>query len=42
MHSSLLDAPPSLKDGLDRLIRYSPASTEIAIASQRKNRTQLT
>jgi predicted kinase len=42
MHSSLLDAPPSLKDGLDRLIRHSPASTEIAIASQRKNRTQLT
>ncbi|MBD1806725.1 AAA family ATPase [Microcoleus sp. FACHB-SPT15] len=41
MHSSLLDAPPSLKDGLDRLIRHSPASTEIAIASQRKNRTQL-
>jgi hypothetical protein len=27
---------------LDRLIRHSPASTEIAIASQRKNRTQLT
>ncbi len=42
MHSSLLDAPPSLKDGLDRLIRHSPTSTEIAIASQRKNRTQPT
>jgi len=39
MHASLLEAPPTLQDGLDRLIRYSPASTEIAIASVRKNRT---
>jgi predicted kinase len=40
MHSSLQSAPPTLQDGLDRLIRYSPASTEIAIAPLRKNRTQ--
>lgn len=39
MHASLVAAPPTLKDGLDRLVRYSPTSTEIAIASERKNRT---
>lgn len=39
MHQQLKDAPPALNDGLDRLIRYSVTSTEIAIASMRKNRT---
>ncbi|MCA1993962.1 MAG: AAA family ATPase [Coleofasciculus sp. S288] len=27
MHASLQSAPPTLQDGLDRLIRYSPGST---------------
>jgi hypothetical protein len=40
MHASLQNALPTLQDGLERLIRYSPASTEIAIAFVRKNRTR--
>ena len=34
MHRQLRDAPPTLQDGLDRLIRFTPAqiSTDIAIA----------
>lgn len=41
MHRQLRDAPPSLGDGFDRLIRYAPGevSTEIAIAPVRNNRT---
>ncbi|MBD2539342.1 AAA family ATPase [Coleofasciculus sp. FACHB-SPT36] len=41
MHRQLVDAPPTLADGLDRLIRYSATSTEIAIASVRTNRTYI-
>jgi predicted kinase len=41
MHRQLVDAPPTLADGLDRLIRYSATSTEIAIASVRKSRTYI-
>jgi predicted kinase len=41
MYRQLVDAPPTLADGLDRLIRYSPASTEIAIASVRTSRTHI-
>lgn len=35
MHRQLSDAPPALQDGLDQLIRWSPAgiSTEIAVTS---------
>jgi predicted kinase len=42
MHRQLREAPPSVADGLDRLIRYSlgEISTEIAIAPVRKNRTR--
>ena len=42
MHRQLRDAPPSLADGLDHLIRYYPgqASTEIAIALESNNRTE--
>lgn len=41
MHRHLRDAPPTLVDGLDDLIRYTPGevSTGIAIAQVRKNRT---
>ena len=44
MHRQLRDAPPTVADGLDRLIRYSlgAISTEIAIAPVRKNRTRPT
>lgn len=42
MHRKLRDAPPSLEDGLDRLIRFYPGvpSTEIAIALESNNRTE--
>lgn len=42
MSRQLQDAPPSLADGLDRLICYASdlQSTEIAIASESNNRTQ--
>ncbi len=42
MHRRLRDAPPSLEDGLDRLIRFYPGlpSTEIAIALESNNRTE--
>lgn len=42
MHRQLRDAPPSLEENLDRLIRYYPGlpSTEIAIALESNNRTE--
>ncbi len=43
MGRQLRDAPPALGDGLDQLIRYSPAnSTEITLTAVSENRTQLT
>lgn len=43
MYGQLRDAPPTLSDGLDRLIRYAPGkmSTENAIAPGSNNRTQV-
>lgn len=40
MYRQLQDAPPSLSEGLDRLICYSSASTEIAISALGNNQTQ--
>lgn len=40
MYRCLQAAPPSLEDGLDRLIQWIPiAGTEIALAAESKNRT---
>ncbi len=42
MYRQLRDAPPTLEDGLDRLLRYYPgvSSQEIAIGLMSNNRTQ--